>query len=70
MAAEEELANFFEGAAVSEKVVRSKLEAIGKLRADLRFIHLQAHLRMKEILTADQIRKYSELKGLESKSQN
>ena len=36
---------------------------IGKLRADLRFVHLSAHLRMKEILTSDQISRYDQLRG-------
>jgi Spy/CpxP family protein refolding chaperone len=68
--AEEELSRLFEAATISEKTLRTKLEEIGKLRADLRFIHLQAHLRMKQILTPDQLKKYSEIKGREGKSQN
>ena len=68
--AEDELEKLFENPSVSEKTVRSKLEEIGKLRADLRFIHLQAHLRMKQILTPEQIKKYAEIKGRESKSEN
>jgi Spy/CpxP family protein refolding chaperone len=68
--AEEELSKLFEAAAVSEKTLRSKLEEIGKLRAELRFIHLQAHLRMRQILTPDQLKKYSEIKGSESKLEN
>ncbi len=68
--AEEELNQIFEAGTVSEKTMRVKLEHIGKLRADLRYIHLQAHLRMKQILTAEQIKQYSDLKARESKSQN
>ena len=68
--AEEELFKLFEAGTVSEKVLRSKLEQIGKLRSDLRFIHLQAHLRMKQILTPDQIKLYSEIRGRESKPEN
>ena len=65
--AEEELNQLFEAGTVSEKVMRSKLEQIGKLRADLRFIHLQAHLRMRQILTPEQIKQFTELKTGESK---
>lgn len=65
--AEEELSKLFEAGTISEKVLRSKLEEIGKLRADLRFIHLQAHLRMKQILTPDQVKRYAELRGHEAK---
>lgn len=68
--AEEELSKLFEAGTINEKVLRSKLEEIGKLRADLRFIHLQAHLRMKQILTAEQIKRYGEIKGRESKREN
>jgi Spy/CpxP family protein refolding chaperone len=68
--AEEELTKLFEAGTISEKVLRGKLEEIGKLRADLRFIHLQAHLRMKQILTPDQIKRYAELKGHEAKHEN
>jgi Spy/CpxP family protein refolding chaperone len=68
--AEEELAKMFEAGTISEKVLRLKLEEIGKLRADLRFIHLQAHLRMKQILTPDQIKRYADLRGYEAKHEN
>jgi len=67
---EEELVKMFEAGTVNEKVLRSKLEEIGKLRADLRFIHLQAHLRMKQILTPDQIKRYADLRGHEAKHEN
>ncbi len=67
---EEELFKLFESGSIHERMLRTKLERIGKLRADLRFIHLQAHLRMKQILTPDQIKRYSELRGHESKREN
>ena len=68
--AEEELTKLFETGTISEKVLRSKLEEIGKLRADLRFIHLQAHVRMKQILTVEQVKRYAELRGHEAKHEN
>jgi len=68
--AEEELYKFFEIGTISEKALRLQLEQIGKLRADLRFIHLQAHLRMKQILTSDQIKQYNEIRGRENKLEN
>lgn len=68
--AEEELNKMFEEGKINEKSLRPKLEQIGKLRADLRFIHLQAHLRMKQILSADQIKRYNELRGHEATQQN
>ena len=68
--AEEELSKLFEAGTISEKALRSKLEEIAKLRADLRFTHLQAHLRMKQILTPDQVKRYAELRGHEAKHEN
>lgn len=68
--AEEELAAMFQSGSANEKAVRLKVEEIGKARAELRFIHLQAHLRMKQILTPDQIKQYMELKARESKREN
>lgn len=68
--AEEELAAMFQSGSASEKAVRTKLEQIGKARAELRFIHLQSHLRMKQILTPDQVKQYTELKVRENKREN
>lgn len=68
--AEEELGKLFEAGTINEKMLRSKLEEIGKLRAELRFIHLQAHVRMKQILTPEQIKRYAELRGHEAKREN
>ncbi len=68
--AEEELNRLFEAGTMNEKSLRSKLEQVAMLRADLRFIHLQAHLRMKQILTADQIQRYKEFRGNEGKREN
>jgi Spy/CpxP family protein refolding chaperone len=68
--AEEELFQLFVTGTVSEKALRTMLEQIGKLRSDLRFIHLQAHLRMKQILTPDQIKLYGEIRGRENKLEN
>ncbi|MEX1275357.1 MAG: hypothetical protein WEE20_05460 [Bacteroidota bacterium] len=68
--AEEELFQLFELGTINERVLRTKLEQIGKLRAELRFIHLQAHIRTKQILSADQIKRYNTLRGYEIKSEN
>ena len=68
--AEEELGKLFEAGTINEKMLRSKLEEIGKLRAELRFIHLQAHVRMKQILTPEQIKRYAELRGHEAKRES
>jgi len=61
--AEEELAAMFESGTANEKLVRMKVDQIGKARAELRFMHLQAYLRIKQILTPDQLKQYAELKA-------
>ena len=68
--AEEELNKLFTLERVNEHQLRQKLEEIGKLRAELRFIHLQAHVRMKQILTAEQLKRYNESRGHESQRQD
>lgn len=64
---ETELSNLYRTASADEVQVQSLLREIGTLRADLRFIHLQAHMRMREILTPGQIGKYYELREHEVK---
>ncbi|MBI4428225.1 MAG: hypothetical protein HY562_03815 [Ignavibacteriales bacterium] len=61
--AEEELNKLFESGKVTEKTLRARVERIGTSRGRLRFIHLQAHLKMKSILSANQIQMYTELRG-------
>jgi Spy/CpxP family protein refolding chaperone len=65
---EEELNAMFTSGSVHEEVLQAKLKEIGRLRADLRRVHLQAHLRMKESLTPLQREHYSKLRGYEIKN--
>jgi Spy/CpxP family protein refolding chaperone len=65
--AEEELNNYFESGSINEKTLRTKLERIGKMRADLRFIHLQVYIKEKQILSAKQWDKLKELQASEVK---
>ena len=65
--AEEELNKLFESGTINEKTLRMKLERIGKMRADLRFVHLQAYLKEKLILTAKQWERLKELQASEAK---
>jgi len=64
---EEELNALFKSDSLSPQSLESKLREIGKLRADLRGIHLQAHLRMKWVLRPEQTELYSKLRGYEIK---
>ena len=60
---EESLNQLFETGKVTEKILRMLLERIGILRGQLRFIHMQAHIKMKGILSANQLQRYIELRG-------
>jgi Spy/CpxP family protein refolding chaperone len=65
--AEEELNKLFESGTINERTLRAKLERIGKMRADLRFIHLQLYLKEKQILSAKQWDRLKELQASEAR---
>lgn len=52
---------------LEEDEIQEVLRRIGALRADLRFVHLQAHLDMKEALTPEQRHLYALLRGHETR---
>lgn len=64
---EEDLDKAFASGNINEKTLRARLESIGKLRADLRFTHLQVYLKMKQILSVNQWERLMELVGNESR---
>jgi len=49
--------------AISSESLQMALLQIGKIRAQLRYVHLDAHLRQQRLLTAEQIAKYDEIRG-------
>jgi LTXXQ motif family protein len=53
---------FAKGEADDEKVT-SLVRRIGGLEAEIRLVHLRAHLDMRRVLTADQIKKYEQARG-------
>jgi Spy/CpxP family protein refolding chaperone len=65
--AEEELNKLFESGSINEKTLRAKLERIGKMRAELRFVHLQLYLKEKQILSVKQWERLKELQASEVK---
>jgi len=65
--AEEELNKLFESGSINEKTLRAKLERIGKMRAELQFIHLQIYLNEKQILSVKQWERLKELQASEVK---
>lgn len=53
----------FEEGSVSPESLDRALRKIADIRARLRYVHLESHLRQKELLTPKQIVRYDELRG-------
>ena len=53
----------FSKGAVSAETLEGALLRIGEIRAQLRYVHLEAHIRQQRLLTTDQISKYDESRG-------
>lgn len=66
---EHQLDQFFASSAIDAARLKILLSAIGELEAKLRFVHLNAHLEQKALLTGHQIQLYDQLRGY-SLSQN
>jgi Spy/CpxP family protein refolding chaperone len=56
--AERALDTAFKAGALTDAELDKQVRAIGVLQAELRLVHLQAHLTAKPILTPEQVRKY------------
>jgi hypothetical protein len=54
---------------ISPQMLKSALLEIGELRAQLRYVHLEAHLRQRQLLSPEQISKYDAVRGYHSTSQ-
>jgi Spy/CpxP family protein refolding chaperone len=63
IAKEQELDRLFATQAVDATGLRALISEIGRLQGDLRFVHLQAHLDMKSLLSPEQIAAYDRLRG-------
>ncbi len=63
---EQALDALFAEASADEGPVRDLLHEIGELQADLRLVHLRAHLKMKALLTAEQVTLYDQLRGYDA----
>lgn len=53
----------FSNGTINPESLEGALLNLGKVRAQLRYVHLEAHLRQKRLLTAEQIAKYDEARG-------
>lgn len=68
LAAELALDNEFERGTINPLSLRSSLLDIGELRAQLRYVHLEAHLRQKQLLSPTQIASYNSSRGYSTAS--
>ena len=64
--AEANLALRFRHAHIEEATLRDLVDRIGRLRAELRFIHLRTHLETKALLTTEQLGRYNTLRGYDA----
>lgn len=60
---ERELDRLFATGEITDEMLRATLKAIGELQADIRRVHLQAHLEQKAVLSAEQVQRYDQLRG-------
>jgi Spy/CpxP family protein refolding chaperone len=65
---EEELDHIFKKDEVDSNKLKILVMEIGRLRGELRLVHLLAHLEMKRILSREQIEKYDELQGYKTRT--
>lgn len=53
----------FREGSINNASLRAQLREVETIRANLRYIHLTAHLEMMRVLTEVQVKQYSELRG-------
>ena len=63
IAMEEKLDKKFSEGRINEKSLKAIVSNIGSLKAEIRYVHLNAHLKQKEVLTQKQIAAYHRLRG-------
>ncbi|MEM7195134.1 MAG: hypothetical protein AAF402_09300 [Pseudomonadota bacterium] len=66
IALERELEQNFSQRTITQDSLRALLDQIGVARSELRYVHLAAHLRMDDILAAEQVEQYNRLRGYTS----
>jgi Spy/CpxP family protein refolding chaperone len=63
VARERELDRLFATGVIRPGKLRAVLDDVGRLQAELRRVHLQAHLDQRAVLTDEQVRHYDALRG-------
>ena len=67
LAKERELDRSFSAAEIAEKSLKEIVTEIARLQGELRYVHLQAHLAVRPVLTAHQLARYDALRGYATK---
>jgi Spy/CpxP family protein refolding chaperone len=60
---ETELNELFATGRITESNLATAVREIARLQGEIRLIHLRAHIKMKRVLTPEQIAKYDQLRG-------
>ncbi|NIM52585.1 MAG: hypothetical protein GTN62_08235 [Gemmatimonadales bacterium] len=63
VARERQLDSLFAHGSITQDQLRGLVNDLARLRGELRYAHLRAHLEMKQILTPEQVRRYVGLRG-------
>ncbi|MFC0808880.1 hypothetical protein ACFHWW_26145 [Ensifer sp. P24N7] len=63
IAAEMALEIGFRDGSIDQHSLRARLREIEAVRANLRYVHLAAHLQMMRVLKEEQVKRYNELRG-------
>ena len=63
IALEKNLNESFANSTITKELLHQQLDAISKVRKDLRYVHLVTHLMTPNILSTQQIQKYNQLRG-------
>lgn len=66
--AEAELDRLFRTGIATQATLKAALERIGRLQAEVRGAHLQAHIEQHAVLTPEQVERYGELRGYGKRS--
>lgn len=63
---EKQLDKLFATRTANQENINSLVSQIARLQGELRFVHLRAHLEIRQALSAEQVDKYDELRGYKS----
>ncbi|HWP37092.1 MAG TPA: Spy/CpxP family protein refolding chaperone [Gemmatimonadales bacterium] len=58
----------FGGGGIDEATLRARVDEVARLQAELRYVHLRAHIAVRRVLTPVQVRRYDELRGYQPAS--